>query len=76
MDLMTHHLVPWVLKWTKYVHTHTLLHPKGPHTKGGGPTPQWDITQHQGVSPDAPLPLHRLSFGHMQGNTLGSNPMC
>ena len=37
--LMTHHLVCWVLKWTKYVHTHTLLHPKGPHTEGRRPTP-------------------------------------
>jgi hypothetical protein len=30
-----------VLKWTNGVHTHTLLHPWGHHTKGGGPTPQW-----------------------------------
>ena len=38
--LMTHHPVCGVLKWTNGVHTHTLLHPKGPHTEGGGPTPQ------------------------------------
>jgi hypothetical protein len=25
--------------------------------------------------PGTPLSLHRLPFGHMQGNTLGSNPM-
>ena len=37
--LMTHNLVCQVLDWTNGAHTHTLLYPKGPHTKGGGPTP-------------------------------------
>ena len=38
--LLTHHPVCRVINWTNVVHTRTLLHPKGPHTKGGGPTPQ------------------------------------
>ena len=38
---VTHHLVCQVPKWTNGVHTHTLLHPKGPHTEGRGPTPKW-----------------------------------
>ena len=36
--LVTQHPVCQVLKWTNGVYTHTLLHPKGPHTKRGGPT--------------------------------------
>ena len=39
--LPTHHPVCRVLKWTNGIHTQTLLHPKGPHTKGRGPTPKW-----------------------------------
>jgi hypothetical protein len=42
--LLTHHLVRQVLKWTNGVHTHTLLHPKGSHTEGGGPQ-QWGASR-------------------------------
>jgi hypothetical protein len=37
-----HHMDCWLtmlmsmLKWTKWLHTHTLLHPWGHHTEGGG----------------------------------------
>ena len=73
--LVTHHLVCRVLNWTNGVHTHTLLHAKGPTPKEEGPLHSGTPAGALPTPPGAPLSLHRLSFGHMQGNTLGSNPM-
>jgi hypothetical protein len=48
----------------------------------GATTPKEEGPLHSGTLADAPttlpealLSLHHLSFGHMQGNTLGSNPI-
>jgi hypothetical protein len=51
-----------VLKWTKHLHTHTLLHLKGPHSKGGGPTRQWG-------SADA-LPRRPMAYFHQTDSPL------
>ena len=63
--LLTHHPVCRVLKWTNGVHTHTLPYPKGPHTKGGGPTQQWGAgwrptyaSRHPSITPPPLLWAH------------------
>ena len=63
--LLTHHPVCQVLKWTNGVHTHTLPYPKGPHTKGGGPTQQWGAgwrptyaSRHPSITPPPLLWAH------------------
>ena len=62
-----------VLKWTKGLHTHTLLHLQRPHAKGEGPTHQWAVARRRAPSPDGPVPPNRLIFGHMQEDTKWSN---
>jgi hypothetical protein len=74
--LMTHLPICRVLKWTNGVHIPTLYYiPSGPTLKKEGLLHSGTPAGALHAPPGAPLALHRLSFRHMQGNTLGSNPM-
>jgi hypothetical protein len=73
--LLTPHPVHQVLKWTYGVHTHLYYIPRGPTPKEEGPLNGEGPASALPTPPDAPQSLHHLSFEHVQGNTLGSNPM-